>query len=300
MANYLERVASSAGRRAALSKPQMSVPPLLPAGNQLLSAEDSLPADNPFFEETSHAQAARPGSSPANNLAETPRFQNEKLGLVAEAGSAKLPDVSATRSQTSDNSAPSTSDAPFTIHLPKTLRPASANSTQPVAKEEPRGDAAALTRAQPAAARATADEEVSPVAQSAALVIKEFEPSKARTDRLPARPEAQAADTSTVDTDKRQTPAFAPVPGDGPNISPLPSITRQPEPLSAGLPIQIPPVIVPNAGRQERSRVSIGLLEVMVNNQPPVAPVGPPAQPPLQNGKANLARRYLDRFALRR
>ena len=300
MANYLERVASSAGSRAALTKPQMSVPPLLPAGNQLLSAEDSLPADNPFFEETSHAQAARPGSSPAKNPAETPRFQNKKLGPVAEAGSAKQPDVSATRSQTSDNSAPanlstaapapSTSDAPFTIHLPKTLRPASANSTQPVAKEEPRGDAAALTRAQPAAARATADEEVSPVAQSAALVIKEFEPSKARTDRLPARPEAQAADTSTVDTDKRQTPAFAP----------LPSITHQPEPLSAGLPVQIPPVIVPNAGRQEQSRVSIGLLEVMVNNQPPVAPVGPPAQPPLQNGNANLARRYLDRFALRR
>ena len=43
MANYLERVASSAGRRAAIAKPPTSGPPVLPAGRDFSNA----PAD-PF------------------------------------------------------------------------------------------------------------------------------------------------------------------------------------------------------------------------------------------------------------
>src|SRR5262249_33621357 len=72
------------------------------------------------------------------------------------------------------------------------------------------------------------------------------------------------------------------------------------EPLHpAALPVPVPPVVVGSPVKQEQSRISIGSLEVLVNNHPPVAPASPPTSISLLNEKANLERRYLDRFRLR-
>jgi hypothetical protein len=62
-------------------------------------------------------------------------------------------------------------------------------------------------------------------------------------------------------------------------------------------PVHLPPV-TSNATRQEQSRVSIGSLEVLVNNQPRV-PTARPAPAPSRSERLNLEKRYLDRFRLR-
>jgi len=87
------------------------------------------------------------------------------------------------------------------------------------------------------------------------------------------------------------------VPGVGPKKVVF-SATPQAEPQPA-LATQLPPVPVAGANRKAEPRLSIGHLEVMVNNHPAADPVQQRGSPPPRSAAANLERRYLDRFRLR-
>jgi hypothetical protein len=79
------------------------------------------------------------------------------------------------------------------------------------------------------------------------------------------------------------------------------SVSQRDEPVPAAvLAVNLPPVATGNPLKQEESRITIGSLEVTVNNRPPVTPVRTAASAPLLNDKGSLERRYLDRFRLRR
>jgi len=61
-------------------------------------------------------------------------------------------------------------------------------------------------------------------------------------------------------------------------------------------PVHLPQAI--GTIRQEQPRISIGSLEVLVNNHPRI-PTTRPAPAPSRSEKLNLEKRYLDRFRLR-
>jgi hypothetical protein len=63
------------------------------------------------------------------------------------------------------------------------------------------------------------------------------------------------------------------------------------------VPVHVPPV-AGSTPRQEQSRITIGSLEVLVNNHPRVTPARP-APAPSRTESLNLEKRYLDRFRLR-
>jgi hypothetical protein len=294
MANYLQRVASSAARRAAIAKPPSSGPPLLPGGKELtLPAEGLFPSDTDQFPGAStHDERERlEASQPEEHEKITPSSKMEVEGDTRtteprDATNRRVePETKPRTSQESLSSEPA-----FTVHLPKTLRPVSVAKVTPAAEEQPRDRAPASTDAGPTS--------------SEPAVTRAPRPGVADTSAPAFSTRAQVAGLD----DERQPPIktapaiseTTPIPvlerNDGPKK--IPPHRDEPVPPPA-LPVQLPPVVVGGAARQEQSRISIGSLEVVVNNQPPVTPARQPAITASRGEKLNLEKRYLDRFRLR-
>lgn len=284
MANYLERVASSAGRRDAFAKPPSSGPPLLPAKDLSLPAEGSLPSDDDqVFELRNQDGPERRESSQAEKLSDVTPTLNERPGADAETTKLRGDLISRVEPVAKPAQESLTSEAPFTVHLPKTLRPITDARFQPSVETEQQPGAPSHVPARADSTEFTVDREPIPVVQSSAdSEVKESVTFAAQ--RSPLRAKARAA---------------------GPGGERQPAPVRQPvkrsaEPLPlAALPVQVPPVVVGSPARQAQSRISIGSLEVLVNNHSPLNTVRPPASAPLRSEKLNLERRYLDRFRLR-
>ena len=273
MANYLERVASSAGRRAALAKPPSSGPPLLPARDLSLPGEGSLPSDDDqFFELRNQGGPERRESSQAEKLSDVPPTLNERPGADAETIKLRGDLISRVEPVPKPAQESLSSEAPFTVHLPKTLRPIADTRFQPSVESEQQPGAPSHAPVGAGSTGFTVDKEPIPVVQSSAG-------SEVKV------PVTFAAGKSPVRGSKKIL---------------VHSTSHSAEPLPpAALPVPVPPVVVGSPVKQGQSRISIGSLEVMVNNHPPAAPTRPPASPSLLNEKANLERRYLDRFRLR-
>jgi hypothetical protein len=308
MVNYLERVASSAGRRAVLAKPPISGPPLLPAKDLSLPAEPSLPGDDQFFELRNQGGPERGEPSEAEKILHVAPTLNERPGADAErtellgdlVGPAKKPapdslsgepafTVHRPKNQRPDTDSEATklrgdlvepaakpapdslsSKAPLTVYLPKTLRPIADTRFQPSVASEQHPVAPSHAPARAGSTEFTVDKDPIPIVQSSA----DLEVKESAAGRQLAR---------------------------GSNKIPVPSTSHSPEPLPpSALPVPVPPMVIGGPVKPEQSRISIGSLEVMVENHLPVAPARPPASTSLRNEKANLERHYLDRFRLRR
>jgi hypothetical protein len=316
MANYLERIATSAGRRATLAKPPASGPPLLPAKDLSLANAPTLVGDNDeLFDLRNQSEPETHESSGP----ETPSNVTTSLSQTheVEPGTTKPHDALPSRVKPVAKTAASpeslSREPPFTVHLPKTLRPSSDTKLQPlVESEQQRSGAPSSVPAKAGPAEFTIDEKPTPVVPSSDSEVKE---SLTSEERSSGRPGAETAGPVNEDRPApvrqivrpTQTEVVVPEPlpvrqvDEGPNKVPAHSTSHRAEPLPpAALPVHVPPTVVGSSARQEPSRISIGSLEVVVNNHPPVAPARPPASTPLQNEKANLERRYLDRFRLRR
>lgn len=295
MANYLERVASSAGRRAAIAKPPTSGPPVLPAGGDFSVA----PAD-PFASDEGQFVESLETLAPA---------RTEKRAAVPSAP--KVAEESTTRATPDATSAAPvepepkprasverlSTESPFTVHVPRTLRPiGAANVPTTTASEQPpeRPRVRASTTVGPA--EITVGEQPAPLVRSGDSDVRPTEePTEADT---PAR---------LVTDHVEEHQALVPVQTEATlsDIAPIPRVDRadgparhsaEPSPPPAA-PVHLPPV-VNNSARQDQSRISIGSLEVLVNNHPRVAPVRP-ATTPTRSERLNLEKRYLDRFRLR-
>lgn len=304
MANYLERVASSAGRRAAIANPPASAPPLLPASRDLsLPAERSLPSDDDqFFAEADHINPERPNSS-----------RSEELSTITPTASRARNEVTAEPRATEPPSKPATSEkllsreSLFTVQLPKTLRPITTAKIPPSVANDAGDRARSPAPVNAVAKEITADEESGKVIRSSDLTVQESMRLEVDTDRPPARTVADPSDELQSPTRRQirtkpavtETPPIRPLDRDDrPGKIPAHSRSHRDEPLPTAMPVPIP-VVVASAARPEQSRISIGSLEVMVNNHPPVATVRPSTSAPSRGEKVNLERRYLDRFRLR-
>lgn len=286
MANYLERVASSAGRRAALAAPPSSGPPLVPARDVSLSVHGSLATDDQFLELGDQSGPERRESSPAEKVSDVTPSLKERPGADTETTTLRSDFISRVDPVAKPAVESLSSEAPFRVHLPKTLRPIADTRLQPSVEREHQPGAASHVPAGAGSTEFTVDKEPIPVVQSSAdSRVKEsvgFAAGKVHV--RPKESVTVAARTSSVR---------------GSNKILVHSTSHNAEPLPpAALPVHVPPV-VGSPVKQEQSRVSIGQLEVVVNNRPPVAHARPTASTSLLNEKANLERRYLDRFRLR-
>jgi len=281
MANYLERVASSAGRKAAVAKPPSSGPPVLPAGRDFLPHGQELFSssdDEPFA-----GGVVDKAGKPQRSGSEESKTATPRAGSTVNVEPPPGPTASTVSLK---------NDSPFTVHLPKTLRPVSQEKpSAPVDAEPPpipapRFEASRSLGVEPNETRSDDERPASSATPGSVdhwptgeAVVEEFEMKPATPEPRPAafrEPEVTAKRTST------------------------PPGTRSDGPLPVAMPKQTPAVVVGSASRPEPSRISIGEFEVIVNNHPVVQPVRPPAAAPRQSNNANLERRYLDRFRLRR
>ncbi len=291
MANYLERVASSAGRRAAAAKPPVSGPPVLPAGRDFsIAPADPFASDEEQFVESMETLAPartekRTGVPPAPEI-EPKTTASHDATLTAPVEPEPRPRTAVERLS---------SESPFTVRLPRTLRPSSTPQVPPTTAVEPpreRPRVRASTTVGPE--DLTIREQPEPLVRSDdADVNRTTEPIKTEADATP-----YVADRAEEHQAVRTEPTLS-------GTTPIPRVDRvdgparhsaEPSPPPA-LPVHLPPV-VNNAARQDQSRISIGSLEVLVNNHPRVNTVRP-ATPPSRTERLNLEKRYLDRFRLR-
>ena len=271
MPNYLERVASSASRRAAIAKPPVSGPPVLP-----LSRDFSIASDEQQFSETLETSAPDLASTPQPQAKEETRTTRDAT-LVAPLEPKPQPRLSHERLST---------DSPFTVHVPRTLRPLStSNVPTPPADEPPRVRASTTIRRE----ELTINKEPAPVVHSADPDVT----TESATTPAQSNPSVadQAQSPVTVHTE-----AAAPVVVPIPRVDVPPRYSTEPSPPPA-MPVHLPPA-TSNATRQDQSRVHIGSLEVLVNNHPPINPLRR-APAPSRTESLNLEKRYLDRFRLR-
>ena len=277
MANYLERVASSAGRRAAIAKPPVSGPPVLPAGRDFSSApEASFASDEEQFLETLETSTpARTGELTA--ITSTPRPQADEETTTPDATLAAPVEPKPRPSPTHERLR---SDSPFTVHIPRTLRPiTTANIPTPPVDEPPR--VRASTAAGPE--EFTTNKQPTPVVHSAN--------TETTTADMPAK--SLVADQAPAPVRTEAMLPVAPIL----RVDAPPSYSTEPSPPPA-TPVHLPPPATSNATRQDQSRVHIGSLEVLVNNHPPITPARR-APAPSRTESLNLEKRYLDRFRLR-
>jgi hypothetical protein len=279
MANYLERVAFSAARKAAVAKPPSSGPPVMPAGREFLpSGQDTFAADEDEFVGASAPEKAN------KPVAETDAIPSATPTVEAEP--APKP---ATTPVSLKN------EAPFTVHLPKTLRPIAAEKVPPSVPEAPTSDRVAPAEPPRIVERSEPVE-----------VVQSVQTREAVLDKPPVTPSVRSEAEPVVKKIYEETVVAEPPPV-APRVrevvrNKIISTTSAIEPLTvAAEPRQAPAVVVGGgiASRPEPSRISIGQFEVLVNNQPPTAPAKPPAAAPVQSSN-HLERRYLDRFRLRR
>lgn len=261
MANYLERVAYSAGRRAAVAKPPSSAPPLLPVKDSSLPAEGSLSgSDDPSFDLRNQGGVEKRESSQGEKLSDATPTLNERPGTDPETTKLRGGIISRVEPVKSTQG-PLSSDTPFTLHLPKTLRP----GEQPLA--------ALHLPAGSGSTEFTVDKEPIPVVQSSS-------DSEIEESATFASGGSRVLGANGIEVRSTSHSAYP---------SPPPALR-----------VPVPPVVVGSPVKEEQSRISIGSLEVMVNNHPSVAPARPPASTSVLNERASLERRYLDRFWLRR
>ena len=315
MANYLERVASSAGRRGALVKPPSSGPPLLPARDVSLSIDGSLATDDQFFERRDQSGPERRESSSVETVSDDTPTLNERPGADTETTTLRSDFISRGEPVAKPAVESLSSEAPFRVHVPKNERPgADAESTklhgdvisrvEPVAKPalESLSTEAPFRVHLPKTLRPIADTRLQPSVESeqqpgAASHVPAGSGSREfRVDKEPIQVVQSSADSEVkepVSSAAGRSPVW------GSNKILVHSTPHKAEPVPpAALPVHVPPV-VGSPVKQEQSRVSIGQLEVVVNNHPPVAHARPTGSTSLLNEKANLERRYLDRFRLR-
>lgn len=278
MANYLERVASSAGRRAAIAKPPNSGPPVLPAGRDFSpAAEDPFASDQDQF--LAPARAGEIASTPNLEIGEeskTTPSQDPKSMASA------VPKPRPLQERLSNES-------PFTVSLPRTLRPITTGNVPSLVPSEPLRARSSKT----VKSESRIEQEPVPIVRSTDSHVKEGEESvitEVRSTVADSTDEHQGPVPQTIATEIRPIPRVAQSDG----------LSRQtvaePSPPPA-LPVQVPPA-AGSTTRQEQARITIGSLEVLVNNHPKVAPARP-APPPSQTEGLNLEKRYLDRFRLR-
>ena len=119
MANYLERVASSAGRRAAIAKPPNSGPPVLPAGRDFsIAPADQFASDEEQLVETLETVAP----ARTEERVDTPSTPKPR---VADTATQDEPVSAAVQPQPRPSTSVErlSSESPFTVHVPRTLRP---------------------------------------------------------------------------------------------------------------------------------------------------------------------------------
>ena len=305
MANYLERVASSAGRRAAVAKPPASGPPVLPPGRDIsIAAVDPFAGDEEQFVETIETRTPLRTEErvefPAAAKVESPKerktaaTQNETLTAAVE----PQPKPRPVQERLS-------SDSPFTVSVPRTLRPGVTPKVPPMAEEQPREPQPPRASTTVGPEEFTIAGEPAPVVRSTEPVVNEIsEPVAAEADTTGFTPQPKQVVGNRADehqapvrTEAALTDA-APAPRvdrvDGPARFALQPAEPSPPPAS---PVHLPPVAA-STSRPEQSRISIGSLEVLVNNHPRATPVQPAAAPS-RSESLNLEKRYLDRFRLR-
>ena len=280
MANYLERVASSAGRRAAIAKPPVSGPPVLPAGRDLsIGPEASFASDEEQFLETLETSApARTeersaiAANPKPQAAEEPKTRHD---------STVAPPLEPRPRPTQERLS---SDSPFTVHVPRTLRPITTPNI-PTPPVDERARVRASTTVAPE--ESTTSDEPAPIVHPANTDLA--------IASMPAKPRVADPDHAPV---PRPVHTEATLPGTAaiPRVDGPPRYSAEPSPPTA-LPVHLPPA-AGNTTRQDQSRVHIGSLEVLVNNHPQITPVRP-APAPSRTERLNLEKRYLDRFRLR-
>ena len=283
MANYLERVASSAGRRAAIARPPVSGPPVLPAGRDFAVAPEAVFAsDEEQFVETlethTPARSQEHVAVPATpKLEERPKITAPHNETVAAPVEPKPQQPRATHERLS-------SESPFTVQVPRTLRPI-ANVSK--ADEPPREQPHVIASTTVGPQQFTINEEPAPIVHSTNTDVA------TESADMPARPKPPVADPTRAPRAAEATPpSTAPIP----RVDAPPRYSTEPSPPPA-MPVHLPPA-TSNATRQDQSRVHIGSLEVLVNNHPQITPVRR-APAPSRTESLNLEKRYLDRFRLR-
>lgn len=279
MANYLERVASSAGRRTTTARPPNSGPPLLPAGRDFsLAVEDPFASDGDRFLEPFET----PAPARSAEIASTP-----KLEVTEESGTTATQDPKSVSSAVPKTPPPHerlSSKAPFTVSVPRTLRPISTVNVPPTVPNEPPHERPRVQEPQPLVPSSVSD--VKDVVQSVTSEADTPTPTVAGPTE-----EHQAPIPKTVASSEA-----TPIPRVERVDQPRGLVVAEPSPPSA-LPVHVPPV-AGSTPRQEQSRITIGSLEVLVNNHPRVTPARP-APAPSRTESLNLEKRYLDRFRLR-
>jgi hypothetical protein len=303
MANYLQRVAASAGRRAAVAKPPVSGPPVLPAGRDFaMGPAGSFAMPEEQFVETlqtgTPARTEQRAEMPAAPKLETASKPNAASHETLAAPVEPKPRPRPAQERLS-------SESPFTVQVPRTLRPSATPNVPPIPASEPpreRPRVRASTTVRPE--EFTRGDAPAPPVHRVDSDVKESTISEADIPALPKRPTPPVANieeqhqapepvhTETASSDTTPIPRVDRV--DGP--ARFPAHAAEPSPPPAP-PVHLPPV-AGNATRQEQSRVSIGSLEVLVNNHPRV-PAARPAPASSRNERLNLEKRYLDRFRLR-
>jgi len=289
MANYLERVASSAGRRAAIAKPPNSGPPVLPAGRDFSIA----PAD-PFASDEEQLVETLETVAPARTeeRVDTPSAPKPR---VADTATQDEPVSAAVQPQPRPSTSVErlSSESPFTVHVPRTLRtsvaakvPTTTTSEQP--HEQTRARATANVGAEEIIIETKpADSQTNEVKVTAETDRTSLTPRPRITERVEQHQTSVRTEAALTET----TPAPRVDRVDGPA-----RYSAEPSPPPAS-PVHLPPV-AGNSARQEQSRIHIGSLEVLVNNHPRVT-TARPAAAPSRSERLNLEKRYLDRFRLR-
>lgn len=302
MANYLERVASSAGRRAAVAKPPASGPPVLPAGRDFsIAPADPFASDEEQFVETSETLApARTQERTALPYAPKVEVAPESKATATSGDTLDVPVGPEPKPRTSVERL--SNESPFTVHIPRTLRPSAAPPVPPTIPDEPPRE-----RPRVRASTMVGPEEFT-IGEQPAPVVRSGDSDVSRTtEPVTAEPDTTLRPTPRVTARVEEHQAPVPVRTEAAlsDTTPIPRVDRvdapakqstDPSPPPA-VPVHVPPV-VNNAARQDQSRISIGSLEVLVNNHPRVTTVRPAATPS-RTERLNLEKRYLDRFRLR-
>jgi len=251
---------------------------VLPAGRDF-----SLAAEDPFTGEQD--QFLEPFETPAP--ARSAEIASPKQKITEESNTTTTTQVPKSASSAVPKTRPSqerlSSEAPFTVSVPRTLRPSSTPNVPPAIPNEP-----------------------SPIKQEPASIIHSTDLEIKEVNHfITTEPESvQPTPTVTEVPEKHQAPLPRVI--EVSDTTPIPRVDRvdgpsrltiaEPSPPSP-LPVHVPPVAGSTA-RQEQSRITIGSLEVLVNNHPKVTSARP--APILSRTEGlNLEKRYLDRFRLR-
>ncbi len=318
MANYLQRIVAAGARTNSPARPPVGAPPMLPA--TLLPTPSLGP---PTWEQGSTETSRRTAFEP---LRETPR----DVSVLAEAVSSPVdptsnivPPVSTervpefTKTSSEASTAPvATPSVPLQVtdkktsesvelprpkeplaasvspHAPEQVRPAMPAFFRwdaPIRIEAPRGMRPPKAKAETPAHVDTKTNAAIPTADLVG-VQHTAEPTRPAVTDSESAPPAQSAKVSSPPVEAKETTAIA---------LPRP-VSESPRPMvaavaAAPIPAATP---VPNPASKKQGRISIGSVEVRVNNQPAPAKTAP-ARPARPVHSDPFGPRYLNRFAIK-